>query len=374
MKINFAMWKRASWELVKMDDKKEWDALDVISKWLIATRSAVTTVTLYSAVIAGLLAWRDGVFAWLPWLITALGLFVAHGTNNLLNDYTDYSRGVDKDNYFRTQYGVHPLVQGFWTKSQQIQWFLVSGVIATLAGIYAVLYTQFNPTVIGLFVLGALILLFYTWPLKYWALGELAIFLIWGPIMIAGVYLVLSGRWDWNVALAGVPFGLSVASINVSKHIDKLQDDKAKGVGTFPVRVGQTFARLTNMAMFVFIYGVIIYLALVGYFSTFILLPLFALRRAFFAVAVLSKPRPDGPPKGFEAFWPTWFSGFSFYHNRLFGGLFVLGVLLDALFRQFNLPLPLNTLGWIVFGLFAVIALVRFVLDRTKKKANAAAE
>jgi len=374
MKINFAMWKKASWELIKMDDKKEWDALDVISKWLIATRSAVTTVTLYSAVIAGLLAWRDGVFAWLPWLITALGLFVAHGTNNLLNDYTDYSRGIDKDNYFRTQYGVHPLVQGFWTKSQQIQWFIVSGVIATLAGIYAVFYTQFNPTVIGLFVLGALILLFYTWPLKYWALGELAIFLIWGPIMIAGVYLVLSGRWDWNVALAGVPFGLSVASINVSKHIDKMQDDKAKGVGTFPVRVGQTFARLTNIAMFLFIYGVIIYLAVDGYFSTFILLPLFALRRAFFAVAVLSKPRPDGPPKGFEAFWPTWFSGFSFYHNRLFGGLFILGVLLDVFFRQFTWPLPLNTLGWIVFGLFAMIAIVRFALDKTRKKAKAPTE
>lgn len=370
MKINFAMWKRASWELIKMDDKKEWDALDVVSKWLIATRSAVTTVTLYSAVIGGLLAWRDGVFAWLPWLITALGLFVAHGTNNLLNDYTDYTRGVDKDNYFRTQYGVHPLVQGFWTKSQQIQWFLVSGLIAVLAGFYALFYTGFNSVVIGLFVFGALVLLFYTWPLKYWALGELAIFLIWGPIMIAGVYLVLSGRWDWNVALAGVPFGLSVASINVSKHIDKMQDDKAKGVGTFPVRVGQTFARVTNIAMFLFIYGVIIYLAAVGYFSTFILLPLFALRRAFFAVAVLSKPRPEGPPQGFETFWPTWFSGFSFYHNRLFGGLFILGILLDVVFCQVALPLPINTLGWLTFGLFAVIALLRFARDKSRKKAE----
>ena len=374
MNINFAMWRKALWELIKMDDKKEWDGLDFISKWLIATRSAVTTVTLYSAVIAGLLAWRDGVFSWWPWLITALGLFIAHGTNNLLNDYTDYSRGVDKDNYFRTQYGVHPLVQGFWTKSQQIQWFIVSGVIATLAGIYAVFYTQFNATVIGLFVMGALILLFYTWPLKYWALGELAIFLIWGPIMIAGVYLVLSGTWNWDVALAGVPFGLSVATINVSKHIDKMNDDKKKGVGTFPVRVGQTFARVTNIVMFLFIYGVIIYLVVDGYFSTFILLPLFALRRAFFAVAVLSKPRPDGPPKGFEAFWPTWFSGFSFYHNRLFGGLFILGVALDVIFRQITLPLPLNTLGWIAFGIFAVIAAVRFVIDKTKKKAETPAE
>ena len=374
MNINFAMWRKALWELIKMDDKKEWEGLDVISKWLIATRSAVTTVTLYSAVIAGLLAWRDGVFSWWPWLITALGLFIAHGTNNLLNDYTDYSRGVDKDNYFRTQYGVHPLVQGFWTKSQQIQWFVVSGVIATVAGIYAVFYTQFNPTVIGLFVLGALILLFYTWPLKYWALGELAIFLIWGPIMIAGVYLVLSGHWDWNVALAGVPFGLSVSSINFSKHIDKMNDDKKKGVGTFPVRVGQTFARVTNIIMFVLIYGILVYLVVDGYFSTFIFLPFFALRRAFFAVAVLAKPRPDGPPEGFEAFWPTWFSGFSFYHNRLFGGLFILGVALDVIFRQFPLSLSLNTLGWIAFGIFAVIAVVRFVMDQAKKKAEAPAE
>ncbi|MBK9209701.1 MAG: hypothetical protein IPL71_15925 [Anaerolineales bacterium] len=62
MHINFAMWRKASWELIKMDDKKEWDALDVVSKWLIATRSAVTAVTVYSCIIAGALAWRDGYF------------------------------------------------------------------------------------------------------------------------------------------------------------------------------------------------------------------------------------------------------------------------------------------------------------------------
>lgn len=56
MKINFSMWKTALWGLVKMDEKEKWDGLDVISKWLIATRSAVTIVTLYSCVIGGLLA------------------------------------------------------------------------------------------------------------------------------------------------------------------------------------------------------------------------------------------------------------------------------------------------------------------------------
>jgi 1,4-dihydroxy-2-naphthoate octaprenyltransferase len=367
--INFAMWKKAAWELIKMDDKREWDALDVISKWLIATRSAVTTVTIYSSIIAGLLAWRDGFFSFWPWLVVTVGLFIAHGTNNLLNDYTDYSRGVDKDNYFRTQYGVHPLVQGFWTKSQQIQWFLISGVIAFLSGVYAVYHTGFDPVVIGLFAFGSLVLLFYTWPLKYWALGELAIFLIWGPIMIAGVYLVLSGKWDWNVALAGIPFGLSVASINVGKHIDKMADDKIKGVGTFPVRVGQTFARYVNMAAIVIAYAAVIYLVVIGYFSVFNLLILFAGQRAFYAIAVLAKPRPAGPPQGFEAFWPTWFSGFCFHHNRMFGGLFILGVLLDTLVRNLpiQLPLSINWLGAIALAIGLIIAVVRKQMAKAKK-------
>lgn len=368
MPVNFGMWRKAAWELIKLDDKKEWDALDVISKWLIATRSAVTAVTIYSSIIAGLLAWRDGYFSLLPWLVVTLGLFIAHGTNNLLNDYTDFSRGVDKDNYFRVQYGVHPLAQGFWTKPQQIQWFLVSGVIAFLSGVYALWYTAFNPLVIGLFAFGALVLLFYTWPMKYWALGELSIFLVWGPVMIAGVYLVLSGQWSWLVALAGIPFGLSVASINVAKHTDKLDDDKAKGVGTFPARAGQTIARLTTIAVIVIAYAVVMYLVATGYFSTFMLLILFAGKRAFYAIAVLSKPRPAGPPAGFEAFWPTWFSGFAFYHNRMFGGLFILGVLLDVVFRQFSLPLSLNGLGAIALAVGASIATFRFLRDKQGNK------
>src|SRR5512136_92085 len=197
MKINFSMWGKALSTLVKMDDKQEWDRLDVVSKWLIATRSGVTTVTIYSCVIAGLFAIRAGTFTVLPWLVMTLGLFLAHGANNLLNDYTDFSRGIDRDNYFRTQYGVHPLAQGFWDKRTHLLWFGVSGFLATLAGVYAMIYTHFAPIVVWLFVFGALILLFYTYPLKYVGIGELSIFIIWGPLMIAGVFYVLTGVWNW---------------------------------------------------------------------------------------------------------------------------------------------------------------------------------
>jgi 1,4-dihydroxy-2-naphthoate octaprenyltransferase len=336
MKIDFSMWKTALWTLVKLDRKEEWDQLDVVSKWLIATRSAVTMVTLYACVIAGLLAGRDGHFRFFPWLVVTLGLFIAHGTNNLLNDYTDYKRGVDQDNYFRLQYGVHPLEQGFWTTRQQLQWAAVSGALAMLAGIYALIYTDFAPVVIGLFALGALVLLFYTWPLKYLALGELFIFLIWGPIMIAGVYIVLAQGWAdnvWNVALAGVPFGLSVVSINLGKHIDKMTDDKLKGVGTLPVRLGEKASRYINMAGLVLIYLVILYLVFVPrYFTPVMLIVFLAGKRLVTALGVLSKPRPDEPPEGYPA-WPTWFSAFAFFHNRLFGGLFILGLIIDTILR-----------------------------------------
>jgi 1,4-dihydroxy-2-naphthoate polyprenyltransferase len=338
MKINFSMWKTALWTLVKMEKAEEWERLDVVSKWLIATRSAVTTVTLYAGVIAGLLAWREGYFSALPWLIVTIGLFIAHGTNNLLNDYTDFTRGVDKDNYFRTQYGVHPLVQGFWTKSQQLRWFAVSGVLAFMSGVFALFYTGFSPAVIGLFAFGAVVLLIYTWPLKYLGLGELAIFLIWGPIMIAGVYVVLAKGWTesvWSVALAAIPFGLSVVSINIGKHIDKAPDDRKKGVGTLPVRIGETAARYLNIAVFVIMYAVILYLIFVPrFFTPVLLIVLLAGKRLMIAIAVHTKPRPEEPPKEWT-YWPTWFSGFAFYHNRLFSNLFILGVLVDTILRLF---------------------------------------
>ncbi|HEY9595666.1 MAG TPA: prenyltransferase [Spirochaetia bacterium] len=333
MAVNLAMWKKATTTLVQMEDKREWDALDVLSKWLIATRSGVTTVTIYSCVIAGLFAARVGAFSFLPWIVMTLGLFAAHGANNLLNDYTDYRRGIDTDNYFRTKYGVHPLVQGFWSKGTQIRWFVVSGILGILAAAYAIFYARFDPVVIGLFVYGALMLLLYTYPLKHFALGELTILLIWGPIMIGGVYMVLAHQWSWLVALAGVPFGLSTASINVGKHIDKMTEDKAKGVHTMPVLVGQTAARWINFSFIVLAYLVTFALIFVWHFFTPVLLVvLFAGQKALFALGVLTKPRPAEPPAGYPV-WPLWFSTFSFAHNRWFGNLFILGVIVDTTLR-----------------------------------------
>lgn len=35
-------------------------------------------------------------------------------------------------------------------------------------------------------MMGAFFLLFYTWPLKYYGLGEVSVFIVWGVLMVGG--------------------------------------------------------------------------------------------------------------------------------------------------------------------------------------------
>ena len=119
--MNVSMWAKAV-NVIPRVTKDEWNALDIISRWLIATRSAVLVMTFISAAIAGLLAARDAHFDFLLWLMVTVGLLFAHATNNLVNDLTDHLNGIDKDNYFRAQYGPQPLERGLLTGGQVPVW------------------------------------------------------------------------------------------------------------------------------------------------------------------------------------------------------------------------------------------------------------
>ena len=116
MKVNFAMWQKAL-NVIPDVSKEEWDQLDVVSRWLISTRAAVLIMTFLSAALAGIFAARDGAFHFVPWLALTFGLIMAHASNNIFNDFTDYVRGVDKDNYFRTIYGAQPIASGLVTRT-----------------------------------------------------------------------------------------------------------------------------------------------------------------------------------------------------------------------------------------------------------------
>lgn len=340
--MNVKMWIKALQVIPRMS-REEWQELDVISKWMVAVRSAVLLMTFISAAIAGLLALlasKRGIVA-LPenafwrWLLLVGGLVFAHAANNLINDWTDSARGVDQDNYFRTQYGPQPIQQGLWSKREVISYIAVTGLIAVAAGLPLLLWNGW-PAVI-LMAVGAIFVLFYTWPLKYIGLGEVAVIVIWGPLMIGGGYYVITGSWnwqqDWLVLLASLPFALGATTVLFGKHIDKLDLDKAKRIYTLPVILGEKAARVTAVVMMALMYLTVIVLVILGYFSPVLLTVFLALYTMQRVIPIYRLPKPANRPDNYDdSIWPLWFSAAAFYHNRSFGLIFLLALMVQVFF------------------------------------------
>ena len=328
--MNVAMWRKAL-RVIPHVSKEEWERLDVISKWLISTRAAVLIMTFLSGAIAGILAIQSGKFNFWYWLLVTVGLIMAHATNNLLNDYTDYTRGVDQDNYYRAQYGPQPLVHGLLTKRQLLTYAVVTGLVALACGAILV-YARGGLTLL-LLGLGAFFVLFYTWPLKYIALGELAVLIVWGPLMIGGGYYVITGAWDWNVVIAGLPYALGVTGVIFGKHIDKLGMDKDRRIHTLPVLLGEKASRVIMVGMLILQYLSTIYLVITGFFTPVMLIVLVALRTLAKVWPMFRAPKPAEKPADYPDVWPNYFVAAAFIHNREFGLFYLLGLIVDTMVK-----------------------------------------
>lgn len=335
MKIDFAMWRKAL-DVIPEVSEEEWAQLDVVSRWLIASRAAVLIMTFISATLAGLFALREGAFAFFPWLVLTLGLILAHASNNIFNDYTDFIRGVDEDNYFRTIYGAQPIASGLMTKREHLTYFAVTGILALAAGIFLIAINAWDPTIWLLFGLGAFFVLFYTWPLKGLAMGEIAVLIVWGPLMIGGGYYVLAHVWDWKVVIASLPYVLGVTTVIFGKHIDKIEIDREKKIHTLPVLLGEKLSRYAVLAMMILPYLFTGYLVFIKFFTPVMAIVLFSLSTFKKVLPYLLKPKPAERPEDFpdgQGGWPLYFAPVSFWNNRTFGSLFMLGVLMDVFIR-----------------------------------------
>jgi len=328
--MNPAMWRKAL-QVIPHVSNDEWKRLDVISKWLISTRAAVLIMTFLSGAFAGIFAFRDGKFEVVKWLLVTVALIFSHATNNLLNDFTDYNRGVDQDNYYRAQYGPQPLVHGLMTKRQHLTYAGVTGAIALLIGFILVAMT--NLWTLLLLALGVFFVLFYTWPLKYIALGELSVLLVWGPLMIGGGYYVITGVWSWTVVLASLPYALGVTGVIFGKHIDKYEMDKERKIHTLPVVIGERPARYTLVAMLILQYILTGVLIVIGFFTPVmaaVVLAIPTLRRIW---PMFKAPKPAEKPADYPEVWPNYFVAAAFLHNRSFGIWFMLALIVDSILK-----------------------------------------
>jgi 1,4-dihydroxy-2-naphthoate octaprenyltransferase len=336
--MNLVMWGRAVRDIPRLT-REEWGELDVVARWLIATRSAVLILTIVSSSIGGLLALRAGLVdtrGALLWGLSTLGLMLAHATNNLLNDLTDHLTGADRDNSFRAQYGPHPIEHGLMTKRQLLVYAALTGAVALAIGGF--LAWQRGMPVVWLFAAGVFFVLFYTYPLKYFGLGEFAVLAVWGPLMVGGTYLVVTGTWSNDVALASLPYALSASTVIFGKHIDKLASDEAKRIRTLPVIIGERAARGVAL-LFLFLQyalvGLLIYRGIVSWVLSCVLL---AVPRAVRFVQVYTRARPEAPPPELpKGVWPLWYVALGFSHARIFGMLLILGLIVDTVLHRMGI-------------------------------------
>jgi 1,4-dihydroxy-2-naphthoate polyprenyltransferase len=304
--------------------------LDPVSKFLYAARSVILVISAQAAVIGALLAAADRRFDAASFALVLAGFVVAHMLSNLSNDYFGWKRGHDTPDSPRMRYTVHPLASGVLEPRVLANGLAVLALIG--AAITAYFVIERGWLAVGFVAAGVALLLAYDAapvPLKAIGLGEVAVFLVWGPLMVGGAYAMIAGGVPAAVWWASVPYGLGVMSILTGKHIDQMDFDAAKGNRTLPVLLGERNARAVNAATLVLVYLVSAALIALGILTPFAAVIAFALPRAARAIARMSRPRPAAPPAGYVG-WPLWHHRACLEHNRLLGWLYILGLAAGA--------------------------------------------
>lgn len=308
--------------------------LDPVARFLYAARSVILVISLQAALIAGLLALTDRHAAgdWaLDFVLLVLGLVVAHAISNLSNDYFGHKRGHDTAESPRMNYTLHPVASGA-LKTRQLATGI--GVLAAIAVAIAVYFcVERGLGALAFVVAGALLLWLYDAApvtLKGIGLGEIASFLVWGPLMVGGGYYVLAGHVSGKAFLASIPYGLGVMSILLGKHIDQRAFDISAGQRTLPVVLGADRARRLDIAVVTGMYAVVAIAIALGDLSPFTLVVVAAAPRAWRALKTLSVPAPASAPPGYVG-WPLWYHRVCLVHNRLFGWLYIAGLGIGAI-------------------------------------------
>ncbi|HEY8302760.1 MAG TPA: prenyltransferase [Jatrophihabitans sp.] len=305
--------------------------LDPVARFLYAARSVILVISAQAAGIAGLLAATDRRFEVVPFVLVFLGYLVLHAISNLSNDYFGYRRGHDTEDSPRRRYTLHPVASGAFTMRFLATGLAVLAVVAAAIAVYFVVLRGW-PALLLTAIGGVLLYAYDAAPraLKELGLGEVAAFLVWGPLMIGGGYYVITGHWSGLAFLASVPYGLGVMSILVGKHIDQRSFDISQSQHTLPVLMGERGARVLNQTSVLLMYVFVIVGILTGALSPFVAVVILAAPRAVRALRVMAAPAPAEPPAGYVG-WPLWYHRVCLVHNRAFGWLFLLGLALGAI-------------------------------------------
>lgn len=176
---------------------------------------------------------------WPIFLLTILfSLLIQIGTN-FANDYFDFINGVDS----HLRNGPKRATQEGWISPSS----MLAGTLVTFACALIIAAPLIQKAGLWSLFLALICIAFgllYTGgpkPLGYLGLGELLVFIFFGPVAVCGTYFLQTEGLDPGIFLSSLAPGLLSCSILIANNLRDEKNDRAAGKHTLVVRFGRRF-------------------------------------------------------------------------------------------------------------------------------------
>jgi 1,4-dihydroxy-2-naphthoate octaprenyltransferase len=296
--------------------------MPALKDYVIAARPWSFSMSAISVALGTFVAWRSGPVEWGWFLLVVAGMVLCHAGGNVLNDYFDSRNEVDQADSATARYRPHPIVGGLLAPRAVLAEAVVLFLLAALIGATLVVFR--TPIVFWIALAGLLLTVFYTAGpinLKYRALGEVAVFLVWGPLMFLGAYAVQRETLGAEAVVASIPFGVLVALVLYANNMRDIEQDARSGILTLGTLLGPSRALTGFTVMMLAAYAYVIAAVLLGALTPWSLLVL------------LSAPTAIGLLRKFRAGVPDAADAMTAQLDTVFGLLFMAALVLDRVVR-----------------------------------------
>lgn len=209
-----------------------------------ATRAPFLTATAVPVLLGTAIAWKDGALNFGLFLLTLIATACFHIGANVINDYFDHRSGADPANFTPGPFsGGSRVIQRGLLEVDQVRRlaFAFYGVGATL-GLMLMLLTGHPLEILALGLAGFVMGYIYTMPpirLAHRGLGELAVAVAFGPLIVVGSYFVQTGHWSLEALYASLPVALLIAAVLYINEVPDRPWDARVGKRTLVTRLSK---------------------------------------------------------------------------------------------------------------------------------------
>jgi 1,4-dihydroxy-2-naphthoate octaprenyltransferase len=226
------------------------------------TRLPFLSATAVPVLLGIAVAASHGAFTWWTALLTLIGGSFAHLAINVSNDVFDTLSGADDANTTPTQFsgGSRVAVYDLVTIKGLARLSVALFGAAAAIGLLLVAVTG-SMLLLWIGIAGILIGVAYTAPplkLVYRGLGEFAVAIGFGPVMMLGAYVVQTGHITLEPLLLSFVPGILIALILFVNEIPDRRSDAEAGKRTLPTRFSPGTIRTAYLAAAIAAFAVIV--------------------------------------------------------------------------------------------------------------------